>query len=241
MNVSLVSFYSDTIDIDQSSHYEAVFLIDVFRATSTMVVMANGEAKFIKPVASLKEAFFLQNEEPSALLCGERNSIKPEGFDYGNDTALFHKVNLKNKTCIMTTSNGTKALHAYANTSGTFFACSLLNLNACVEKIQRSQYENILVLCAGNWGQFSMEDYLCAALFINGLKDEINQINDDLQLAVEVGEFYKKNPEQLKNVLKKTDHAQKLNYQDTFEDVCFIVENINSFDCIPRLYIESGN
>ncbi|MDN5360052.1 MAG: 2-phosphosulfolactate phosphatase [Thermotogaceae bacterium] len=237
MNLSLVSFYSDTLIIDQSQQYDAVFLIDVYRATSTMVVMANSGAKSIKPVDSLNEAFLLRDKDPSVLLCGERDSIKPEGFDYGNDTALFHKVILTNKNCVITTSNGTKALRAFANRSKTFFACSLLNLNTCIEQIQQSQYENILVLCAGNWGKFSLEDYLCSALLISGIQDGINEMNDEIKLALEVGIFYKRNPDHLKAVLKKTDHALKLKEQDKFGDVCFIVENINGFECVPRLGI----
>src|SRR6056297_3025406 len=167
MNISLVSFFSDTNVIDQNRCYDAVYLIDVYRATSTMVVMANRKAKSIHPVASLKEAFFLKGQEPSVVLCGERDAIKPEGFDYGNDTALLSDVDLTNKTCVMTTSNGTRALRAFANTSEQFFACSFMNLNPCVEQIQHEQYEEILVLCAGNGGRFSLEDYLCGALLIN--------------------------------------------------------------------------
>lgn len=239
MNLSFVSFYSDTTVIDQSQHFDAVFLIDVYRATSTMVIMSNSGAKAIVPVDSLQEAFLSKDTEPSVLLCGERDSIKPEGFDYGNDTALLCTQDLNNKTCIMTTSNGTRALRAFENRSEKFFACSLLNLNACVKQIQRSQYEDILVLCAGNWGQFSLEDYLCGALLINGIQDLIKEMHDEIRLAAEVGDFYKRNPDYLKTVLKKTDHALKLKEQDKFGDVCFIVDHINDFDCVPRLGLES--
>jgi len=238
MNLSVVAFYSDTLVIDTSTHYDAVFLIDVYRATSTMVVMANRGAKLIKPVSSLNEAFLEKNIDSSILLCGERDSIKPEGFNFGNDTAFLCKQDLSNKTCVMTTSNGTRALRAFTKTSELFFACSILNLNTCIEMIQQSQYEDILVLCAGNWGSFSLEDYLCAAILINGIKDGINEMDDEIRLAIEVGDFYKGNPEQLKTVLKKTDHARKLKEQNKFDDVCFIVEHMNSFDCVPRLYLE---
>ena len=239
MNLSLISFYSDTTVIDHSQHFDAVFLIDVYRATSTMVILSNSGSKSILPVDSLNEAFLLKDTQPSVLLCGERDSVKPDGFDYGNDTALLCAQDLKNKTCVITTSNGTRALRAFENSSEKFFACSLLNLNACVKQIQRSQFEDILVLCAGNWGKFSLEDYLCGALLIDGIKDLIKEMNDEIRLAAEVGEFYKRNPDYLKTVLKKTDHAQKLKEQEKFGDVCFIVENMNGFDCVPRLGLES--
>ncbi|MFP4461292.1 MAG: 2-phosphosulfolactate phosphatase [Thermotogota bacterium] len=237
MKVSLVSYYSDTLIIDQSKHYDTVFLIDVYRATSTMVVMATNKAKAIKPVASIDEAFYLREQDPSVVLCGERNSIKPEGFDYGNDPSLLHQVDLTNKTCVMTTSNGTKAMRAFENTSTTFIACSFLNIDACIKKIQQSDDKHILVLCAGNWGKFSMEDYLCATMLLNGIKNEITNMNDEIKLAIEVGEVYEKNPEKLKKTLQNTDHAQKLKSQNKYDDVCFIIDNINATNCLPQLQL----
>src|SRR6056297_1968130 len=226
MNISLVPYYSDSLVVDQTDGYDVIFLIDVYRATSTMVVLANKGAKEIRVAASLEEAFSAKRKDPSLILCGERESVKPYGFDYGNDTALLNNCDFNNKPCLMTTSNGTRALRAYSDTSRVFFACSVLNLNACIKKIQQSQYDEILILCAGNWGEFSMEDYLCASLLTHGIKDRMNHMNDKIKLSVEVGEVYKNNLDKLKTTLKITDHAQKLKSQNKFDDVCFVVENI---------------
>lgn len=238
MNVSLVPYYSESLVVDQTVGYDVVFLIDVYRATSTMVVLTNKGAKEIRVAASLEEAFSAKRKEPSLILCGERESVKPKAFDYGNDTALLNDLDFNNQPCLMTTSNGTRALRAYSDSSKVFFACSVLNLNFCIEKIQQSQYKKILILCAGNWGQFSMEDYLCASLLIHGLRDKIKHMNDKIRLSVEVGEVYQDNLDKLRADLKKTDHAQRLKSQNKFDDVCFIVKNINAFNCLPRMQIE---
>jgi len=235
MKATLVPFYQAGSLVNDELTYDGVFLIDVYRATSTMVVLANRGAKQIKVVSSLEAAFSIRDKDHEALLCGERDSIKPEAFDYGNDTGQLSQIDFTGKSCVITTSNGTRALRAYANTSDTFYACSVLNLNACLSHIKESNYKNILILCAGNWGMFSLEDYLCASMLINGVKDSLDEVCDEIKLAIELGAVYTNNPNTLKVALEKTDHAQKLKSQHKFDDVLFITAHINAYNCVPKL------
>ncbi len=236
MNVTVVPYYSELFKTNNHQQYDALFLIDVYRATSSMVVMKSRGAKTIKVVASIEEAISIRKENPDYLLCGERDSIKPQGFDYGNDTSLLNEVNFNGKTCVVTTSNGTRALKAYSSVTTNFYACSVLNMNACLEAIRFNGYQNILILCAGNWSQFSLEDYLCATLLLKGLADGPITMNDEIKLALDVGQFYKDNPDSLKSALKTTKHAETLKRHGKYQDVLFIVQNINTFNCLPQLY-----
>jgi 2-phosphosulfolactate phosphatase len=59
-------------------------VFDVLRATSTILAaLANGAAG-IRPVATLDEAWALRKEFPDALVGGEREGVKVEGFAFGN-------------------------------------------------------------------------------------------------------------------------------------------------------------
>ncbi|HPF16400.1 MAG TPA: 2-phosphosulfolactate phosphatase [Thermotogota bacterium] len=236
MNVTVIPYYSEIFKTDDLQRYDALFLIDVYRATSSMVVMKSRGAKTIKVVATIEQAFEERKENPDFLLCGERDSVKPEGFDYGNDTSILNEVDFTRKTCVITTSNGTRALKAYSSVTTNFFACSVLNINACIENICVKGYQNILVLCAGNWSQFSLEDYLCATLLLQGLADNHIVLNDEIRLALDVGQFYKDNPDSLKSALITTKHAEVLKQNGKYQDVLFIVQNINAFNCLPKLY-----
>ncbi|HSH46824.1 MAG TPA: 2-phosphosulfolactate phosphatase, partial [Longimicrobiales bacterium] len=63
-----------------------VVVIDVLRATSTMVeALANG-AKAVLPVGTGDEAARIAQSigRDSVLLCGERKGLPIEGFDLGN-------------------------------------------------------------------------------------------------------------------------------------------------------------
>ncbi len=66
-------------------------VIDVIRATSTLVeALANG-ARAIFPTVSTEEAVKLASSlgREDTLLCGERKGLKIEGFDLGNSPAEF--------------------------------------------------------------------------------------------------------------------------------------------------------
>ncbi|KYZ75563.1 hypothetical protein AXX12_12705 [Anaerosporomusa subterranea] len=60
----------------------------------------------------------------SVLFAGERQSIKIEGFDFGNSPFDFSIDKVKNQIIIMTTTNGTNAIkatkEAYLTLIGSF-------------------------------------------------------------------------------------------------------------------------
>lgn len=77
----LFSLYSDAVAEKQ------VVVIDVLRATTSMVVMLENGAERVAPVASLEEARVWG--EKGYLMAGERNGFKVEGFDFGNSPQEF--------------------------------------------------------------------------------------------------------------------------------------------------------
>lgn len=85
-------------------------VIDVFRAFSTACyVSANGAARII-PIAALAEAFALKRAHPEAVLMGERETRKVEGFDYGNSPAEIEHVDFSGKLVLHATTHGTRGV-----------------------------------------------------------------------------------------------------------------------------------
>ena len=89
-----------------------IVVIDVLRATSTIVTALYLGASSVIPVTSVKEAKKVQKNLhiENSLLCGEENIQKIEGFDLGNSPLEYEKEFIKNKIIIFKTSNGTKVL-----------------------------------------------------------------------------------------------------------------------------------
>src|SRR5215472_1253823 len=91
-----------------------VIVLDVLRATTTIVeALANG-AKAVLPAASSEEALKVaQNfERKERLLAGERRCVRIPGFDLGNSPLEMSPEIVSGKTIVLSTTNGTPALVA---------------------------------------------------------------------------------------------------------------------------------
>ncbi|HZJ36452.1 MAG TPA: 2-phosphosulfolactate phosphatase, partial [Gillisia sp.] len=85
-------------------------VIDVFRASNTILACLAGGAEYIIPVGALKDAYGKKKENPDHLLFGERGGIPPEGFDHDNSPAKATKLDLNGKKIILTTSAGSQGI-----------------------------------------------------------------------------------------------------------------------------------
>lgn len=148
-----------------------VVVVDVLRATSTIVQALASGAKSIYPVASIEEALRLANTfgRDEVLLCGERRWVRIEGFDLGNSPREFTPDKVRGKILVMSTTNGTNAL-ALTTGAGTVLVGSLLNLGAIVDELVRTEV-NPVVLCSGREKHFSLEDAALAGLLSLRLVD----------------------------------------------------------------------
>jgi 2-phosphosulfolactate phosphatase len=136
-------------------------VFDVLRATSTILAaLANGAAG-IRPVATLDEAWALRKEFPNALVGGEREGVKVEGFDFGNSPLEYTRKAVEGREIIHTTTNGTVALRAAAGAKCVLIG-ALLNLDALAAYLRAAMPEHLVLICAGSWAEFSLEDALAA-------------------------------------------------------------------------------
>src|SRR5262245_40353555 len=97
---------------DQLAGGVAAVVIDVLRATTTMVHALAAGCSRILPCATVEEARCLADSLPAGktLLAGERDGRPLPGFDLGNSPREFTPQRCRDQTLVMTTSNGTKAL-----------------------------------------------------------------------------------------------------------------------------------
>lgn len=143
-------------------------VVDVVRATTTMVeALANG-ARAIYPTASTEEAVRLATSlgRDDTLLCGERKGVKVEGFDLGNSPAEFSSEVVAGKRLVMSTTNGTGAM-VKVQEADRVLACAFTNLSAVADAVRGA--DHVVIVCAGRVGHFSLDDALCAGHLIRKL------------------------------------------------------------------------
>lgn len=142
-----------------------VFVIDILRATTAMCAALCHGAKAMIPVASTEEALRLAQTIGSAdvLLAGEQNCVRIPGFQLGNSPLEMTESVVRNKTIIVTTTNGTRALLACQGAGAIYPACAA-NLTLAGERAGEAleRDRDLLIVCAGRDGAFSLDDAYCA-------------------------------------------------------------------------------
>lgn len=180
-----IEAYFTSDEVDQSVLADAtVVVIDVLRATTTIVeALANG-ARGIYPTASAEEAVKLAQSlgREDTLLCGERRGEKVGGFDLGNSPAEFTSEAVGGKRLVMSTTNGTRVF-SLCSESERVLTCAFTNLSAVAREVAR--VDDVVVLCAGREGRFAMDDALCAGHLIAALIEgpDGHDLNDAAQAA----------------------------------------------------------
>lgn len=148
----------------------ACAVIDVIRATSTIVTALAHGAAGVQPVASVADAFALKERNPEALLAGERGGQALPGFELGNSPEDFTAELVQGRPIILTTTNGTQALAACTGARAVVTA-SLLNLEAVAARL-REIGPPWIILCAGCDGEFGVDDAIVAGALAEALNQE---------------------------------------------------------------------
>jgi 2-phosphosulfolactate phosphatase len=225
-----VIFTPENLD-ELSFSGKTTVVIDVLRATTTIINALNNGAKEIIPVASVEFAVKVSGGMFGGLtlLGGERNTKKIEGFAMGNSPQEYTPEIVNGKSIILYTTNGTKAL-VKAKFSKNLFAASFSNLSAVAEHLS-SLNQDIEILCAGRNHSFSLEDSICAGKMITEIikfKEGL-ELTDTAKACIILSKSFGRN---LLKMLMETEHG-KLLIENGFEDDIKFCSKINNINSIP--------
>lgn len=157
-------------------------IIDVFRAFSTACYAFDSGAEKILPVALIDEAFRLKEQNAGYLLMGERNEIKPEGFDYGNSPSQLPTKGLEGKTIVHTTSSGTQGIAA-ATKASEIITGSFVNAGAIIKYIRSKNPVQVSLVCMGYACEYPTdEDTLCAEYIRSKLLELPSGFNEMVEI-----------------------------------------------------------
>jgi 2-phosphosulfolactate phosphatase len=208
----------------------AVVMIDVFRASTTIAAALAGGARFVLPVADVEQAVKLAEPyaENEVLLGGERECQRIEGFQLGNSPREYTREVVAGKVVILTTTNGTQALAA-AKDAGPVIIGSFVNFSAVADAV--AGRDAVTILCAGNNGRLSLEDFACAGGLVSQLAKGQSRL-DDAALAARA--TYRNLRADLARVLTSTEHALRLAGLGFRADLDFALK-VDSLPVVPVL------
>ncbi|HEY5327244.1 MAG TPA: 2-phosphosulfolactate phosphatase [Mucilaginibacter sp.] len=206
-----------------------VVIIDVFRATSSICYGIENGAAAIIPVSQVEECAAYREKSQDYLLAAERDGKVVEGFDFGNSPFSYIKEIVEGKTVVLTTTNGTHALHL-SRLAKKIVIGSFLNLTALCNWL-KTQDENILLVCAGWKNNFNLEDTLFAGAVIEQLKAFDFKPDD---AAIAANDLYQTGKEDINGYLKKTSHSERLKQLGIEKDIEFCLQ-VDLTTAIPIL------
>lgn len=189
-----------------------VVVIDVLRATSTIIAALMAGAREIIPAQATDEAVAIAHRlgTDRTLLCGEQGAVKVPGFHLGNSPAEYTPEAVHGKTIVLTTTNGAPAL-LKARHAERVICASLLNARAVASLLAELDPPAVILLCSGTYGGFSLEDSLAAGAIIAELKMMVPQerlmIADSARAAAIIFESLR---DDLYGALASSDHGRTI-------------------------------
>jgi 2-phosphosulfolactate phosphatase len=205
-----------------------VVVIDILRATSSIVYGIDNGANAIIPVANVEDC--LAFADKGYLLAAERNGSVVEGYNFGNSPFSYTKEQVGGKTVVLTTTNGTKALHMARAKAKQVVVGSFLNLQSLSDWL-KTQDNDVLLLCAGWKDQFNLEDTLFAGAVVNAIRPYFTEFDDS---GVAAEDLYLLAKDDLRAYISKSSHSHRLAALNIEEDVRFCLQ-LNLCEAIPVL------
>jgi 2-phosphosulfolactate phosphatase len=169
----------------------AAVVLDVVRASTTIVTALAHGARAVVPVASPEEARARARAwgDGPVLVGGERGGAPLPGFDCGNSPGEYTSERVQGCTVLLTTTNGTRALMAAVNARRVAVG-GFVNA-AAVARWAATDADGVVLVCAGERGRFCLEDAVCAGLIVARLLAQAPaRLTDSARAALSLWERY---------------------------------------------------
>jgi len=207
-----------------------VVVIDVLRATSSVVEALVNGAQGVYPAPSTEEAIKLASSlgREDTILCGEARGLKIEGFDLGNSPREFSAEVVAGKRLVMSTTNGTRAFFLVEDAVRVLI-CSFMNLSAVAAVAMEA--DSLIIVCAGMEGLFSLDDAVCAGALVQRIRAAADvELNDAAMGAVEMALTFRINT----HFLASTWTGKRLVEIGLSEDLEICAE-IDCYSAVPEM------
>jgi len=209
-------------------------VVDVLRFCTTTCAALMAGARGVIPTNGPGEAgeMWAKLGSDTAVLAGERGGVKIENFQLGNSPAEFTPKSVGDKFVVMTTTNGTQVF-AKTRNALTVMCCALVNVSQVAAKTAAID-RDVVIVCSGQEGNFSIEDTICGGMLIHLLAAEHKKdmiLNDAGSLALLL---YRTNQSALKRTIQQGEHGRGL-AELGFADDVEIAAAVDSMPVVPVL------
>lgn len=206
-----------------------VVVVDILRATTSIVTaFINGVNKII-PVGTLDEAKSYKTQ--GYTVAAERDGIKRDFADFGNSPGNFSKENVQGKDIVYSTTNGTHTIHM-ASSCHQVLIGAYLNISS-IENYLVKANRPVVILCAGWKSRFNLEDTLFAGALAEKLLTHRNYSTDCDSTHAAIDLWSIAQPDLLKYIEKAAQFGRLT--KNRLHDAIPYSHQIDTTDVIPVL------
>lgn len=179
-------------------------VVDILRATSTIVAAFDNGVRCIYPLETIEEA---KAEVALGHLVGaERHCVRCDFARLGNDPLEYTAEVVRGQEIYFTTTNGTRTLKKCMSfgPEHTVLAGAFTNIGAVADYCRD---RNVLVVCAGWEGHVCLEDALFGAALADRLSDSHLPGSDAVRMVLDC---YRLHASDLEGAIRASDHYRRL-------------------------------
>lgn len=215
-----------------------VVVIDIFRATSAICAAFESGIDSLIPVATLEEA--IKYKKQGFLVGAERSAEVVDGFDFGNSPLTFKDNKFKDKSIVLTTTNGTRAIEIAKNASRVVIG-AFTNFSAVCDYVEKED-KDVLLLCAGWKDRFNLEDTLFAGAVAQKISKNLRFTNLSDSSIASIN-MYDAAKNDMYDFLGESSHRKRLSRLNLEEDIiyCLTLDQSNIVPVIEGDVIVSSN
>lgn len=230
LELLLTPFPLDKADLQNKT----VVVVDILRSSTTVCAALIAGARGVIPTTGPGESGDLWTRlgPENAVLAGERQGVKIESFQYGNSPAEFTPETVGGRNVILCTTNGT-GIFGRTGGAGRVVSGALVNISSLTAEVA-AWGNDVVVVCAGREGGFSIEDTLCGGMLIDRLNitsGEHVTLNDAGSLA---RLLYDEMGSSMRQAVAQGEHGRFLASIDLERDIDICTE-IDSMPIVPVL------
>ncbi len=218
-----------------------VIVVDIFRASTTIVTaMANGAAGIL-PVMTTNEAC-IEGEAHNYLIAAERNVKRCDFAQLGNDPAEYTRERVEGQSIVFTTTNGTKSIRiALEHGAKEVLVGAFINLPDTLAYLKKQKVTEAMVLAAGWQDQVSLEDTLYAGALATMLTTDHSGMaaNDAARMAHDLWTAHAADEDQRLEYLKQSEHYARLVSNNLADTVPYCLQ-IGSVSGVLGISEENG-
>ena len=218
-----ISVYHTPEQTPELNSADCSIVIDVLRATTTMVTALSVGAEAVQVFSNLDELTRVSDrwDPTKRIRAGERGGSKVAGFDFGNSPLECSADFMAGKRIFVSTTNGTRAFQRVQD-SPVVLGAALINRQAVVSFLVEHQPKTVWIVGAGWEGTYALEDTVCAGAIVDLLADKLGISvgnlagNDEMVAAVAL---YRQWKDDLLGLLSCASHGQRLLKLEAHDDL----------------------